>query len=377
MQYGKILLEDRAKLSTLMAKKFINTDFSKLTEIIESNDNIPCWMDTYILIYKCSLPRDIIAYDILLKKLSQPHINILLDDGDKTYIVKANEVLINGYLWYLITGEKVKYSIEAQFVPKHDYRKELFKFNKFYSSGIYLSNIDENRFKIEPTNYEIENIEDATLYYNKFLDAYDAYRSLKLSNYNFKSNINQAIIFGKDKRMIATISNILSYFNLNFEIKENYISLKGYDFKIYNEKDADKFQVKLIDAYQFFRNVVNTKDKKDIVSEVYNRKISPEIRKEFENNVIKYLKTIKNQELIDWIITISKESKYTLNITFDEQDVFYIDGSVITSPAEAKEFYIDYMDKKKEKLAVAIYKNSIINRIKNIWNKFKSKFAKT
>ena len=33
------------------------------------------------------------------------------------------------------------------------------------------------------------------------------------------------------------------------------------------------------------------------------------------------------------------------------------------------------MDKKKEKLAVAIYKNTLLNKIKTIWNKFRARFA--
>ena len=73
---------------------------------------------------------------------------------------------------------------------------------------------------------------------------------------------------------------------------------------------------------------------------------------------------------------IVKNINYTLNITFDDQGVFYIDGEIITSPLDAKEFYIDYMDKKKEKLAMAIYKNNILTKIKNAWNRFKAKFAK-
>ena len=104
--------------------------------------------------------------------------------------------------------------------------------------------------------------------------------------------------------------------------------------------------------------------------------MSSDIRKQFEEHVNEYFRIIENQELIDWIITISKESKYTFHISFDEQGVFYIEDSVITTPAEAKEFYIDYMDNKKEKLAMAIYKNNILNRIKKIWNKFRAKFAK-
>lgn len=376
MQYGKLLLEEKGKLVNLMNKKFIKLDFSKLTSIVESNLAEPRWMDLYILIYKSGLAPDIKAYDILLKKLSTPILKFSFSDGEKSYISNATLPAIDLYMWYLITGEATNYYAEVQFMPKKDYMKELFKFNKFFSAGITLKNIDENRFKINPTDFEFDNIDDAIVYYNKFLDAYDAYRSLKLSKNNFIQNINMAIIHGKDKRMLATISNILSYFNLTFELKDNYITLKDSKFRITSEKEADRFQVKLIDAYQFFRNVVNAEDKKDIVSEIYNRRLSASIRKQFEEHVNEYLQVSQNQELIDWIITISKESKYTLKITFDDQGVFYVDNSIITTPAEAKEFYIDYMDNKKEKLAMAIYKNNILNRIKNIWNKFRTKFAK-
>lgn len=377
MQYNKLPMEEKGKLISLMNKKYKKIDFSKMTCVLENNLFAPRWMDLYILIYKSGLAPDIKAYDVLLKKLSTPILKFNFCIDEKNYISNANGVMIDLYLWYLISGEPTECFVETQYIPKNEYLKELFKFNKFYDSGITLKNIDENIFRITPTNYEFGNINDAIICYNKFLDAYEAFKSMKLTKENFLNNINQAIEHGKDKRLIATISNILSYFNLQFVLKDNYITIEGSDFKITNEKEADRFQVKLIDAYQFFRNVVNTDDKKDIVSEIYNRRLSSDIRKQFENNIIEYLKIIQNQELIDWIITISKESKHTLDITFDNQGVFYVDGNVITTPVEAKEFYIDYMDHKKEKLAIAIYKNNILNRIKNIWSKFKAKFAKT
>lgn len=376
MQFDKLLLEEKGRVLNLMNKKYVKLDFSKMTSIVENNLADPRWMDLYILIYKSGIAPDIKAYDILLQKLSAPILRFQFNDGDKTYISRATSVDIDLYLWYLISGEGVLYFSEAQFIPNKNYLKELLKFNKFYSAGIYLENVDESQFRVATTDYKFDNINDATMCYNKFLDAYDTYRSLKLNKKNFLCNIDKAIEHGKDKRMLATISNILSYFDLEFELNADVINLKGFDYNITNEKEADKFQVKLIDAYQFFRNVVNTDDKKDIVSEIYNRRLSVDIRKQFEEHINDYLKIIENQELIDWIITISKESKYSLNITFDNQGVFYVDGSAITTPAEAKEFYIDYMDSKKEKLAMAIYKNNIISRIKNIWNKFRAKFAK-
>lgn len=376
MQYNKLLLEEKGKLLNLINKKYIKLDFSKLTSIDENNLADPRWMDLYILIYKSGLTPDIKAYDILLKKLSTPILRFNFTDNDKSYVSNANMPAVDLYLWYLISKEPITYYAEVQFLPKKDYIKELFKYNKFYTAGIMLENIDENKFRIAPTEYKFDNINDAIVFYNKFLDAYDTYNNLKLTKDNFTNNIDQAMKHGKDKRMLATINNVLSYFNLQFELKNEYITLKNSDFRITNEKEADRFQVKLIDAYQFFRNVVNTNDKKDIVSEIYNRKISPDIRKQFEENVNDYFRVIENQELIDWIITISKESKYTLDITFDNQGVFYIGESIITTPLEAKEFYIDFMDKQKEKLSLVIYKNNVLNRIRHIWNKFRAKFAK-
>lgn len=159
-------------------------------------------------------------------------------------------------------------------------------------------------------------------------------------------------------------------------LEEEHLTIPKTDIEIIDEDSAMSFQSKIIDSYHFFRNVINTENKKDIVSEIYNKKVSPMIKEQFENNVHEYLKITKNKELIDWIVTISKESKYTLRINYDEQGVFYIDGAIIVTPQDAKEYYIDYMDKKKEKLAMAIYNNGIVNKIKRVWNMFKSKFGK-
>lgn len=376
MQYEKLLLEEKRKLLNLVKKDFVKLDFSEVTAVLENSLLQPLWMDIYILIYKCNLPPDIQIYDIILKKLSTPILRFYFKDNEKRYIANVDERMLARYVWYHITDQKTKYYFETQYIPKKDYIKEILKFNRFFDSGIYLKHLKENKFLIAPTSYEFDNLNDASLLYNKFLDAYDVFRSLKLSTNNFISNIDMAMQFGKDKRMIATISNILSYFNIEFKIKENYITCESTNYQIRNEADADRFQVKLIDAYQFFRNVVNAENKKDIVSEIYNRRLPEEIRKQFELNVSLYFKVAQNQDLIDWIVTISKESKYTLEIHFDENGVFEIDGVKITTPTEAKEFYIDYMDKKKEKLAMAIYKNGILGKIKNIWNKVRAKFIK-
>lgn len=376
MQYNKLLIEEKRKLLNLVKRDFIKLDFSKVTAVLDNNLTEPLWMDVYILIYKCNLPPDIQIYDILLKKLSVPILRFYFKSGEKRYIANIDERMLERYIWYHITQENTEYYFETQYIPRKDYIKEILKFNRFFDSGVYLDHLFENEFRIAPTNYTFDNLNDASLLYNKFLDAYDIFKSLKLSTNNFIQNIDIAMQFGRDKRMIATISNILSYFDIEFRLKENYITCESTGYKITNESEADKFQVKLIDAYQFFRNVVNTENKKDIVSEIYNRRLPESIRKQFENNVSLYFKVVRNQELIDWIVTISKESKYTLKINFDESGIFYIEGTRISSPLEAKEFYIDYMDQKKEKLSVAIYKNGILGKIKNIWNKVRAKFVK-
>ena len=229
---------------------------------------------------------------------------------------------------------------------------------------------------LTPVNENFSNIDEAEIVYNTLIEVQDLTKSLNLTVKNFLDNYETAKKLAKDKRMIATLSNILSYFDLKFIIKNGNITLEGLNYVITNEADADKFQVKLIDAYQFFRNVMNTENKRDIVSEIYNKKLKEEIRKEFEDNVIKIFKLLKNQELIDWIITISKESKYTLDIKFDDQGVFFVDNNIITNVADAKEFYIDYMDKKKEKLSMTVYKNNILTKLKSIWNKFRARFVK-
>ena len=191
------------------------------------------------------------------------------------------------------------------------------------------------------------------------------------------ANYSDVLKLSKDKRMLATVSNITNYFACKFHMNCGNIAFAGTDVLINDEKSATEFQAKIVDAYHFFRNVVNTSNKKDIISEVYNKRVDPAIMAEFEKNAASYINVMKNKDLIDWIITISKESKYTLEITYDNQGVFYIDGAVIVTPLDAKEYYIDYMDKKKEKLAVAIYKNNLVTHIKKIWNKFRARFAKT
>ena len=260
MQYTNLLIEEKRKLLTLVNKKFVKLDFSKVTSVLDNNMLEPRWMDVYILIYKCNLPPDIIAYNILLSKLSTPILRFYFKSEDKRYVANINEFMLSRYVWYLITNDKTEYSIETQFIPKKEYIKEILKFNRFFDSGMYLKHIDENEFQLMPTKYRFDNIDNAVVLYNKCLDAYDIFRSLKLKHDDFIMNIDLAMEYGKDKRMIATLSNILSYFDFNFMFKDNYITLKGTNFKITNEAEADRFQVKLVDCYQFFRNVVNTEN---------------------------------------------------------------------------------------------------------------------
>lgn len=377
MEYDKLLKEEKRRISNLINHEFVSLDFSNLKMILDNNYNEPRWMDVYILLYKAKLPADVLSYDILLEKLSKPLLKFYFKNTDgKRYIVNADDRIMNEYVRYLITKEKVPYNFDAQYIPDKNYIKELLKYNKFRKCGIYLKHIDENKFVLEPINYEINNIEESKEIYEKIFEAYDLFTNLKLNEKNFLENFESCIELGKDKRMIATLSTMLTYFDINFVVKDNYITIENTNINISNEETAKGFQAHLLDTYQFFRNVVNSEDKKDIVSEVYNKKVSAEIMKQFTSNVDQYLNVVENKDLIDWIITIARESKYTLKITFDSQGVFYIDDSIIVTPLDAREFYIDYMDKKKDKVSMVAYQNGIINKIKRVWNVIKSKFGK-
>lgn len=377
MQYGSLLVEEKRKLLNIVKYENVNLDFSKATGILDNNYNEPLWMDISVLLYTSNFKNhDITIYDILLKKLSKPFVRFYFKDGEKRYLATGEEHLIKLYTRYLITKEPISYSINAQYVPQKDYIKQILKLDKFTNYGIYLKHITEDKFSLSPINESFSNIDEAEIVYNGLIEIQDLFKSLKLELKNFLENYQTAKILAKDKRMIATLSNILSSFNCKFILKDGYITIPNTDISITSEEEATSFQVKIVDAYHFFRNVINTEKKRDIVSEIYNKKVAPEIKEQFENNLHEYLKVVKNRELIDWIVTISKESKYTLKINFDEQGIFYIDGAIIVTAQDAKEYYIDYMDKKKEKLAMAVYNNNIVNKIKRVWNIFKSKFTK-
>lgn len=377
MQYDMLLVEDKRKLLNIVKHEYVKLDFSKLTNVLDNNYIEPLWMDISVLMYKLNIKTpEISIFDILLKKLSKPFMRFYFKDGEKRYIATADEFALKQYLWFLITGENVEYFINTQYIPSKDYIKQILNINKFTNLGIYIKHVSENKFKLTPINEEFNNIDEAVFIYNELIDIQDLNKSLKLGLKNFLKNYTAAKNLSKDKRMIATLSNILSSFNCEYILKDNHLTLSDTDLIIHDEESAMSFQSKIIDAYHFFRNVINTENKKDIVSEIYNKKVSAEIKEQFENNVAEYIRAIKNRELVDWIVTISKESKYTLKINFDEQGIFYIDGSIIVTPQDAKEYYIDYMDKKKEKLAMAIYNNGIVNKIKRVWNIFKAKFAR-
>lgn len=375
MAQENMLREEKRRLLGLMNYEYVKLDFFKLTSTLDNNLNEPRWMDVYVLLYKAGLPADITVYNILLEKLSKPVFWFYFIDGEKRYLANADELLIKRYIYYLITGESAEYYVKSQYIPRKDYIKEILKVSKFSECGIYLKHVNDNKFRVEPFNIEFETIDEAKKIYEELLDIKDFYTNINVDQKVLLNNYDAVLKLSKDKRMIATISNISSYFKGKFNIKDGFITVDGTDIKINDEETATSYQNAVIDAYHFFRNVINTTDRRDIISEMYNNNVSPEIKKEFEDNLSSYLKVIKNRDLIDWIVTISKESKYTLNITYDEQGVFYINGAIIVTPLDAKEYYIDYMDKKKEKLAVAIYKNTILNKIKTIWNKFRARFA--
>lgn len=375
MAQENMLREEKRRLLGLMNYEYVRLNFFKLTSTLDNNLNEPRWMDVYVLLYKAGLPADITVYNILLEKLSKPVFWFYFIDGEKRYLANADELLIKRYVYYLITGESAEYYVKSQYIPRKDYIKEILKVSKFSECGIYLKHVNDNKFRIEPFNIEFETVDEAKRIYEELLDIKDFYANINVDRKVFLNNYDAVLKLSKDKRMIATISNISSYFKGKFNINDGFITVDGTDIKINDEETATVYQNAVIDAYHFFRNVINTTDRRDIISEMYNNNVSPNIKKEFEDNLPSYLKVIKNRDLIDWIVTISKESKYTLNITYDEQGVFYINGAIIVTPLDAKEYYIDYMDKKKEKLAVAIYKNTILNKIKTIWNKFRARFA--
>lgn len=376
MQFDCLQREEKRKILSLVKDEYIDLNCSEIADILENNCGEPRWMDVYVLLYKANLPPNISIYNILLEKLSQRINWFYFEKNDKNYLVNADESLIKAYLWYKITNEAITYKVKAKYIPHREYVRKICKIAKFADSGLNLKHISEDKFEVEPLNITFDSIQTAREIYDQLLDWNDFYKNVKMPKDVLYDEYQSILKLSKDKRMLATISNATNYFDCSFIMRDGNIVLKNTDIIINDEETATDFQARIIDAYHFFRNVINTRDKKDIISEIYNKKVDPEIKKQYEENIASYIKITENRELIDWIVTISKESNYTLNITYDEQGIFYIDGAIIVTALDAKEYYIDYMDRKTEKLAVAIYKNNLVTKIKKIWTKFRARFAK-
>ncbi len=376
MQFDCLQREEKRKILSLVKDEYIDLNCSEIAAVLDNNCSEPRWMDVYVLLYKANLPQNISIYNILLEKLSQRINWFYFEKGDKNYLVNADECLIKAYLWYKITNEAITYKVKAKYIPHRDYVRKICKITKFADSGLHLKHISEDKFEVEPLNITFDSVQTARGVYDQLLDWNDFYKNVKMSKDILYDEYQSILKLSKDKRMLATISNATNYFDCSFIMQDGNIVLKNTDIIINDEETATEFQARIIDAYHFFRNVINTQDKKDIISEIYNKKVDPEIKRQYEENIASYIKITENRELIDWIVTISKESNYTLNITYDEQGVFYIDGAIIVTALDAKEYYIDYMDRKTEKLAVVIYKNNLVTKIKKIWTKFRARFAK-
>lgn len=377
MHFDCLQKEEKRKILSIVSEEYVDLDCSKILSIKENNCSEPRWMDVYVSLFNAKLPPDITIYNILLEKLSQRIQLFYFEDNGKNYLFNATEPFIRTYLWYKLTNEPVNQSLKVKYIPHKDYVKEICKLSKFSENGLYLKHVSEDKFVIEPLDLHFENIDEATKLYDQLLDWCDFYRNIKMDKKFLIENYNTVLKLSKDKRMIATVSNVTNFFDCEFVLDNECIALSSTDIRIDDEESANDFQKKVIEAYHFFRNVINTKEKKDIVSEIYNRNVSEDIKKEFESDISSYINIMKNNELTEWIVTISKESNYSLDIKFDAQGVFYINGAIIISPLDAKEYYIDLLDRKKANLALVVYKNNIVSKIKKMWNRFRAHFAKT
>lgn len=378
MQDELLLKDEKRKISAIMKKEYVTLKFSELHLILDNNYNEPRWMNTYILLYRASLPKNIVAYDILLEKLSAPLLKFYFKKEDgRRYIVNANEKIFKEYVWYLTTKEDKEYNFLAQYLPSKEYIKEVLRFSKYRKCGLVLENVKEDEFILNPIGYKFRTAEEARLIYEKLFDAYDLFINLKLDKNNFMKNFYSCLKLGKDKRMIAILSTMISYFNCQFTVQDEAIGIAGTEIMIQDEQTAKAFESHMMDVYHFFRNVINTKNKKDIVSEVCNKKVSKEIMEEFTADIAKYSNLVTNNKaLVDWVITISRESKYTLNIKCNEKGVFFIDNVRIASEQEAEFYYIEYMEKKSEHLSLVEYKSSILMKLKKFFSFIKIKFGK-
>ena len=378
MQYDLLLKDEKRKISAIMKKEYVSLKFSELHLILDNNYNEPRWMNTYIMLYKASLPKNIVAYDILLEKLSTPLLKFYFKKEDgRRYIVSADDKLFRAYVWYLTTKEDKEYRLLAQYLPSKDYIKEVLRFSKYRKCGLILENVKEDEFILNPIGYKFKTPDEARLIYEKLFDAYDLFINLKLEKNNFIKNFYSCLKLGRDKRMIAILSTMISYFDCKFIIQNENISIEGTELVINDEQSAKAFEAHMMDVYHFYRNVINTKNKRDIVSEVCNKKVAKEIMEEFTENIAKYSNLIiNNKSLIDWIITISRESKYTLNIKCNDKGVFFIDNVRIATEQEAEFYYIEYMEKKSEHVSLVEYKSSILMKLKKFFSFIKVKFWK-
>ncbi len=372
------LKSEKRLLCSVMKKEYVELRFSNLQAILDNNLNEPRWMNTYILLYKASLPKNIVAYDILLQKLSTSMLKFYFhsDDG-RRFLVDADEKMFRRYVWYLTTKQDKIYRFPAQYIPDDEYIKELMRFTRYEKCGIFLENVSEDEFILNPIGYSFRSEDEARITYEKLFDAYDLFNSLKLNKINFINNFHSCLRLGKDKRMIAVLSTMISYFDCKFLVADEGITLQNTNIAINDEATAKAFESHMMDVYHFYRNVINTKNKKDIVSEVCNKKVPKEIMKTFSQNISKYSNIFANEKgLVEWMITISRESKYTLKITVNDNGVFFINGTRIATEQEAELYYIDYMEHKSEHLSMVPLKSSILSKLKKIFSIFKFKFWK-
>jgi hypothetical protein len=378
MSNAMYLKAEKRYLCSIMQKEYVELRFSNLHAILDNNLNEPRWMNTYILLYKAALPRNIVAYDILLQKLSKCLLKFYFKTNDgRRYLVDADEKLFRKYVWYLTTKQDKPYLIPAQYIPNDDYIKELMRFSKYEKCGIELQNVSGDEFILNPIGYSFRSEDEARITYEKLFDAYDLFINLKLNKSNFINNFHTCLGLGSDKRMIAVLSTMISYFDCKFYVADEGITLKNTNIAINDETTAKAFESHMMDVYHFYRNVINTKNKKDIVSEVCNKKVPKEIMKAFSQNISKYSNIYASEKgLVEWIITVSRESKYTLNITVNDNGVFFINGTRIATEQEAELYYIDYMEHKSEHLSMVTYKSSIITKLKKLFSLFKFKFWK-
>ena len=376
LSYELVLKEEKRKMIQIMKSEYVNLKFSELHLILDNNFNEPRWMNTYILLYKASLPKNIIAYDILLQKLSSSLLKFYFKKEDgRRFVVHADEKMFKAYVWYLTTKEDREYTMLAQYMPSKDYIKELMRFSKYEKCGLKLENVYEDEFVLNPIGYSFHSEEEARMVYEKLFDAYDLFINLKLQKRNFVQNFHSCLKLGKDKRMIAVLSTMISYFNCSFAVAGDIITIPDTNIAISDESTAKAFESHMMDVYHFYRNVINSKNKRDIVSEVCNKRVSKDIMADFTKDIPKYSNIVANNKgMVEWIITISRESKYKLKITVNDKGVFFIDGTRVATEQEAERYYIDYMEHKSQKVSLVTYKGSFFSKLKKIFSFFKFKF---